>query len=322
MMRVSVSERGFAFALGASVLAHLGLLLLLPAAASFPPRHEPAETAPRLTAFLVPAPLPGNGAVVRIRAAAQRDAGKTLRVAAAIDLRTGDSEQTPLTDKRHEEMRMIASLTAARSDPDQTHHAAPAAVDRRVDSETATPPRKDGSGSMVTDDPPTATSPTQGQSGKASESFLGSGKRSSGGGDGEGLSLPRQGGGVLLAAKDVGFSIARQGSLSGSPRWDGGASGTGVADALPRYAHNARPVYPRLARLRGYEGIVVLKVEVLTDGTVGRIEIGRSAGYDILDRAALAAVRNWKFEPGRKEGRAVAMGVDVPVRFVLRDQVP
>ena len=99
---------------------------------------------------------------------------------------------------------------------------------------------------------------------------------------------------------------------------EGGAWLAENADAVPRYAENARPDYPQLARLRGYQGVVVLLVEVLADGRAGRVEVRRSAGHDILDRAALEAVRTWKFEPGRREGRAVTMSVEVPVRFVLR----
>jgi protein TonB len=62
---------------------------------------------------------------------------------------------------------------------------------------------------------------------------------------------------------------------------------------------------------------VVLFVEVLADGRVGQVSIKRSAGHETLDRAALEAVRTWRFEPGRREGRAVTMSVEVPVRFVL-----
>jgi protein TonB len=62
---------------------------------------------------------------------------------------------------------------------------------------------------------------------------------------------------------------------------------------------------------------VVLFVEVLVDGRVGQMGIRRSAGHEILDRAALETVRTWRFEPGRKEGQAVTMSVEVPVRFVL-----
>ena len=323
MIRMPVSERGFAFALAASLLAHTGLLLLLPGAASLHPSHEPAERAPYVTAFLVPAHPRGNVAAAPIRAAMRRDAGKAVGAAAAIDPHPGDSEKAPAADKRDEAPRMAASLPAARPDQDQKVSDAQQVVGRRIDSESATPTRKEAGGSLATDASPTALSSGQRQGDKAPEvSLFGSGKHSPGGSNDEGLSLPRRGGGLLLAAKDAGFSIARPGSATGPRRRDGGAPGTGAADAAPRYADNARPDYPRLARLRGYEGTVVLRVEVLTDGKVGRIEIGRSAGYDVLDRAALAAVRTWRFEPGRKEGRGVVMFVDVPVRFVLRDPGP
>lgn len=89
------------------------------------------------------------------------------------------------------------------------------------------------------------------------------------------------------------------------------------AEAVPRYRDNARPDYPPLARIRGYQGVVVLRVEVLADGRVGHVGIRRSAGHEILDRTALEAVRTWKFDPGRRGGHAVAMSVEVPVRFVL-----
>jgi len=103
----------------------------------------------------------------------------------------------------------------------------------------------------------------------------------------------------------------------GETHQEGGVWQPKDADAVPRYGDNARPAYPPLARLRGYQGVVVLFVEVLVDGRVGQVGIRRSAGHEILDRAALEAVRTWRFEPGRKEGRAVTMSVEVPVRFVL-----
>jgi protein TonB len=67
--------------------------------------------------------------------------------------------------------------------------------------------------------------------------------------------------------------------------------------------------------------VVVLLVEVLADGRVGQVKIKRSAGYEILDRAALEAVKTWRFDPGRREGRAVTMSVEVPVRFVLNGNI-
>lgn len=112
-------------------------------------------------------------------------------------------------------------------------------------------------------------------------------------------------------------TASRREGAGTTPREGGGAWPPKNADAVPRYGENARPAYPPLARLRGYQGVVVLLVEVLADGRVGEVRIKRSVGHDILDRAALEAVRTWRFEPGRREGRAVTMSVEVPVRFVL-----
>lgn len=112
-------------------------------------------------------------------------------------------------------------------------------------------------------------------------------------------------------------TASRREGAGTTPREGSGAWPPKNADAVPRYGENARPAYPPLARLRGYQGVVVMLVEVLADGRVGEVRIKRSVGHDILDRAALEAVRTWRFEPGRREGRAVTMSVEIPVRFVL-----
>jgi TonB family protein len=92
--------------------------------------------------------------------------------------------------------------------------------------------------------------------------------------------------------------------------------------AIPRYRDNAHPVYPWIARLRGYEGMVLLSAEIFADGNIGSLKIKKSSGYALLDRSALEAVKTWKFEPGRRMGRPIPMWVDVPVKFVLHDNEP
>jgi protein TonB len=87
----------------------------------------------------------------------------------------------------------------------------------------------------------------------------------------------------------------------------------------PRYLHAARPAYPLLARMRGYEGMVLLAVEVLADGRAGEIRLKRSSGYAMLDQSALDAVRTWRFEPARKKDMPLAMTVDIPIRFSLKE---
>jgi protein TonB len=88
--------------------------------------------------------------------------------------------------------------------------------------------------------------------------------------------------------------------------------------AYPRYRLNSPPSYPGLARKRGQEGTVILQVLVDRQGRVDDLEIERSSGTGLLDRAALSAVRKWSFEPGRKDREKIAMWVRVPVTFKLK----
>jgi protein TonB len=91
-----------------------------------------------------------------------------------------------------------------------------------------------------------------------------------------------------------------------------------VVSAAPRYEENSPPAYPAIARRRGYEGVVILSVEVYADGTPGAVTVKVSSGHDILDRAAADAVRRWQFRPGIRAGTPISMTVDVPIRFVLK----
>ncbi len=86
----------------------------------------------------------------------------------------------------------------------------------------------------------------------------------------------------------------------------------------PRYAINPKPHYPQEAKRRGYEGEVLLRVEVLSNGQVGEVEVKRSSGYEILDRSAIMAVREWRFIPARRGETPVSVWVTIPVIFQLR----
>jgi len=86
----------------------------------------------------------------------------------------------------------------------------------------------------------------------------------------------------------------------------------------PKYAENPKPIYPQEARRKGYEGEVVLKVEVLPNGRVGQIEVKNSSGYELLDRSALATVKQWKFVPAKKGEKTIPLWVNIPVKFQLQ----
>ncbi len=92
-----------------------------------------------------------------------------------------------------------------------------------------------------------------------------------------------------------------------------------VSRAYPKTDGNPPPQYPILARRRGWQGTVQLTVRVLENGHVDNIAIEKSSGYPILDKAALNAVSRYRFVPGQKGGRPVAMRVRVPVHFRLQD---
>lgn len=85
------------------------------------------------------------------------------------------------------------------------------------------------------------------------------------------------------------------------------------------YLNNPRPSYPQAARRMGFQGRVVLNVEVLASGRAGQVQLHSSSGHEILDNAALQTVRTWRFSPARRLGQAVTEWFLVPVNFSLED---
>ncbi|MDD4241249.1 MAG: TonB family protein [Smithellaceae bacterium] len=134
---------------------------------------------------------------------------------------------------------------------------------------------------------------------------------------------------------EVGSTTARDGSgivafaaagLPGTASDAGRAQAPAVApvpafaNAYPLYRENPPPAYPAVARQMGYQGVVYVQAEILTDGRVGRTMIRKSSGYAILDRTALKAVRRWKFEPAKKSGVPCATWAELPIKFVIDEQ--
>lgn len=88
--------------------------------------------------------------------------------------------------------------------------------------------------------------------------------------------------------------------------------------AALRAVDNPPPVYPQLARRRGQEGRVIVRVVVDTSGHAASVVVEESSGHSLLDQAASTAVRGWLFEPARLGGVAVTGEALVPVIFSLR----
>lgn len=102
-----------------------------------------------------------------------------------------------------------------------------------------------------------------------------------------------------------------------------GSGGGGIGDgfgylARPLGGYQVKPRYPDSARRAGIQGVAVLKVKVLENGSVGDTSVEQSAGHPDLDRSASEAVKQWRFEPARRGSEAVAVWVLLPVRFELQ----
>ena len=61
-----------------------------------------------------------------------------------------------------------------------------------------------------------------------------------------------------------------------------------------------------------------VRVEVGADGVPTSVEVAQRSGSRDLDRAAVNAVRQWRFQPAQRDGQAVAGAVTVPIDFKMR----
>jgi TonB family protein len=93
--------------------------------------------------------------------------------------------------------------------------------------------------------------------------------------------------------------------------------GDGVS--LPKVVKKVDATYTQDAKDAHIEGSVVLSTVVLADGAVGDVKVTRSLDTTYgLDSQAVDAMKQWQFEPGTKDGKAVAVRVAVEMKFTLK----
>ena len=134
-----------------------------------------------------------------------------------------------------------------------------------------------------------------------------------------GLRLPAPGSRPSAPAGDLPRII--EPAVPAAPPPMAGPSGTASAatssnnNATPVPISRRAPIYPREALRRGIGGTVRVQVSVAADGSVDRMEVAESSGDRFLDRAAMEAVRRWRFKPAMRNGQPVAATVVVPLEF-------
>ncbi len=82
-------------------------------------------------------------------------------------------------------------------------------------------------------------------------------------------------------------------------------------------AIQSKIVYPEIAKRAGVQGRVFVKAFVDENGNVNKVELIRGIGAG-CDEAAIAAVQQTKFKPGKQRGKPVKVQVTVPVLFKLQ----
>src|SRR5687768_6484447 len=82
------------------------------------------------------------------------------------------------------------------------------------------------------------------------------------------------------------------------------SSGQVSSAPTPRKIKHAQPVYPRESLQAGDEGVVLLELSITASGMVGQARILWS-GCQRLDKAALTATRQWRYDQVRVNGKPV-----------------
>jgi protein TonB len=98
-----------------------------------------------------------------------------------------------------------------------------------------------------------------------------------------------------------------------------GVSRPGAGVKFPEVIKETKPTYTAEAKEAKIQGIVEVEAVVQVDGTVGEVRVVRSLDRRFgLDEAAVRAVKNWTFKPGKKDDVAVPVLVAIELTFTLR----
>jgi TonB family protein len=129
-------------------------------------------------------------------------------------------------------------------------------------------------------------------------------------GTGSGGGIGSGSGGGVGSGEGPGFGPGHGGGTGG------GAFHVGGGVSAPKAIYAPDPEYSEEARKVKHMGTVVLWLIVGPDGKPRDIRVARTLGLG-LDEKAMEAVKNWRFEPAYKDGKPVAVQINVEVNFHL-----
>ena len=93
-------------------------------------------------------------------------------------------------------------------------------------------------------------------------------------------------------------------------------AGGGVSE--PQLVKSVAPQYTGEAMRHKITGAAVLEAVVKPDGTVDDVTVTKSLDREYgLDDSCVRALKQWTFKPGTKDGKAVAVRIDVTMTFTM-----
>jgi TonB family protein len=119
----------------------------------------------------------------------------------------------------------------------------------------------------------------------------------------------------LRAALQESASVPAQTQSQTGPS-EGPVYNVGPGVSPPQIISKREPEYTEEARRERISGSVLLAAIISTEGIPSAVSVRRSLGGGLSDRA-VEAVKTWRFRPGMKDGKAVAVKVTVEVHFRL-----
>ncbi len=85
--------------------------------------------------------------------------------------------------------------------------------------------------------------------------------------------------------------------------------------SVAKLIYQPKPAYPELARLTRTQGVVEFEAVIGKDGTIQELKVLR--GHPLLVKAALDAVRQWRYQPTLLNGEPVEVLTEITVTFRL-----
>ena len=78
--------------------------------------------------------------------------------------------------------------------------------------------------------------------------------------------------------------------------------------------------YPPQSKRLGEEGVTLMRLYVLEDGSIGDAQVATSSGFPRLDETAVRKLKRWRVEPGTENGKPVSMWWDLRVIWKIKQE--